>query len=392
MPKFHTHCISALSVALALFYASDAGARPGQALDSVADEWPRLLEPGEGLADRTACALLLSKRVKGETYFADKDFAAHVVSLSDSPTYVPASLVKTAQEKIGGLIERFKARGFGPRAYIYALIEAEEFSIMTGSRARDSKSRRHTIIWDEEDRRYQYLSIVSSDDPMVIGVPADLEYRPLKPPRDSQVMIIGVSSNGEHGLSNTMGLAHEIAHGTEPPTSSSHGCMMWREARADILASIITGESEVVVDGEVVRDLANPLVKTMDDLIPSAHSYHVNSEAISGFLYLLKTRMGDRFIADFVKWMDKTPSQYLPQILVKDGDPMQRFDAPGAPALLAADEATALVMIESNLRLFKGLFLRWLDAQAIKQNDKSALRALAESQFKFGSRSLDQTP
>ena len=60
-----------------------------------------------------------------------------------------------------------------------------------------------------------------------------------------KIFFLPSMSDSHHALDYKFMTAHEIAHATEIPTS--HKSLIWREARADILAYLITDKTKMKV-------------------------------------------------------------------------------------------------------------------------------------------------
>lgn len=145
-----------------------------------------------------------------------------------------------------------------------------------------------------------------------------------------KVLFLPAITDVHHSLDYKSMLAHELAHATE--NENSHQSILWREARADIMAYFITADTEArlppgtklevmdsegnftVKEVEIIRSLKNPTVKKVTDVVPHSSAQHTNSQIISSFLYELSQKEGQAEVVDFIKWMDDDRTNLIPNI------------------------------------------------------------------------------
>ena len=142
-----------------------------------------------------------------------------------------------------------------------------------------------------------------------------------------KVFFLPMINEKSHSLDFKFIIAHEIAHTTEP--DSTTWPMLWREARADYLAYFLTGETKMRVppgtEVEVmdkagvitrkkvdsVRDIASPEVKKLSEVRPSMQFFHDNSTLFSSMLLDMEKEFGKEASLDLIRWMDLHDKSYF---------------------------------------------------------------------------------
>lgn len=153
-----------------------------------------------------------------------------------------------------------------------------------------------------------------------------------------RILVLPASTASYHSLQNRFIVSHELAHETE--NQKSHQDLMWREARADFLAYVTTGETEVIFpegiklalvrsDGSIyeetvtkARSLTEPTIASSAEIMPHLAAYHHNSQIISSVLFELGQKLGRKKMIEFVQWMDKQEGpRAIPKLIAKPKNP-----------------------------------------------------------------------
>lgn len=183
-----------------------------------------------------------------------------------------------------------------------------------------------------------------------------------------RTLLLKALNEDYNSVFSSFSIAHELAHDTE--VSNSPRSLIWIEARADFLAYVVTGESQIAWPGKIgalafdesgkmfvtdlptKRSLSRPRVKRIKNLLPNVSAYHENSELISGFLYRLGGRFGLEVPLAFIKWMDQqAPIEKLDLETYLVGDKKAEY----GPAVSRAWGEV--------VNSFFDLFVKWLSLQ-----------------------------
>jgi len=130
----------------------------------------------------------------------------------------------------------------------------------------------------------------------------------------AMVMVLPVLDGAQSASSSRFVIAHEYAHLTEGRNLKF--VPLWQETRADLIASLITGETGFyfpnfaqfdepvqIVEGTRSRTLEADELKRASQHVKE-ENYHFNSEILSQFLFKAQQAVERPVILDFIKWFD----------------------------------------------------------------------------------------
>lgn len=247
-----------------------------------------------------------------------KGFNLRVVGVTGKKaTFEPLQLYRRAKSLGGAYVANFEHLGFKFPAGLEFIIETHPGAVTVG------KTPFHGAGWASQKMGHAFMAFDGSN----LKLPG-LVGRSKLNSNGQRVVFLGAVNEKQHALDFPLGVAHEIAHATEP--LNSNPSLIWREARADFLGYLVSGESQVrmpaqvkaksgsLTSGKVIttRDIAQPTVKTPDQGRASLTSYHKNSMIVSSLLHDLSQKLGRDEAVAFVKWMDALPPEHqVPMLL-----------------------------------------------------------------------------
>jgi hypothetical protein len=333
----------------------------------------------------------LISRIK-PAYKNDK-FDVRILSskVSDN-SFSPQQLKERTIQEVGSIQNSFLNLGFTFRSYLQVLIEAQPKVIGSLGVSENGK-----IGWKEE---------VST--PWVgnarefIGIPNFLGERELFVGKTDKsgfddmprFLVLPAVTKSYHSLQNTFVVAHEIAHETENP--SSHRSLIWREARADFLAFVATGETDVLFsegvdlelvksDGTIykqrvtkVRSLNSPTVAKVADLMPKLGAYHHNSQIISSALFEISNQLGQARAISFVRWMDSLGvADIVPDLEPAPKNDKEDFKPKANIEYIDESNFDSVKnAITGNLARIGDLFRKWVITNNLTAREKSLLQSI----------------
>ncbi len=264
--------------------------------------------------------------------YSDHRFNVRILSQSASQnTFSPSKLFERTVREVGTLMDAFNVLGFSFTSYLQILVEAHPHAIRFLGLSPDSH-----LSWKNIELGTPWIGSSKS----MIGIPGVFggnkifEGRHEKGDfeRDPEIFVIPAYSDTYHFVTNRFVLAHELAHQTE--NVKSHRDLFWREARADYLAYLATGQTDFILpeaanvnlskqNGETyqvkvnrIRSLRRPVVASLNEAMPDLDLYHFNSQLISSAMYVLGQKLGEGRMIDFIDWMDhQTPRKKLRQLV-----------------------------------------------------------------------------
>lgn len=129
------------------------------------------------------------------------------------------------------------------------------------------------------------------------------------------VLYLRFFTESEHALDQPFILAHELAHLTEP-SHLINKSLLWREARANVLASMVSGEKMTIypegtqIHGEVLTNhvmavnLWEPQVNHIQEVIADLRASHLNATLLGSFLFRFGQAFGRDSLVELIHWMD----------------------------------------------------------------------------------------
>lgn len=115
----------------------------------------------------------------------------------------------------------------------------------------------------------------------------------------------GRRSDGFYYTDSLFVIAHELSHTTQ--SRNTRRILTWREAYADILAYLVTKSDSVAF---FRRSLFQPTIRTTKEA--NWKNYHVNSQLLSHWMYLVYQRLGQDSLVKLVNWIESLPAEKLP--------------------------------------------------------------------------------
>lgn len=246
-----------------------------------------------------------------------------------SMPFSPAHLLERTVSDTKKILSTYESFGFTPQYYIHTLVECHPGALKIMC----------AITHKWRDSTHQDTSIISN---YFVGVPnrwgrnRNFEEAVMvlnSPSLYGVSLILTAYSEEDHSLQTDLPIAHELAHTTEPIESFKNP--LWVEARADFLAYISTGHTEVIFPSElfksialtskyvVIRSLSRPAISHLSKVVHDPLYYHINSQVFSSLLYGMSITIGEKHAVDFVKWMDQQKqddiiSKYEPKPEIQD--------------------------------------------------------------------------
>ncbi|MDB5037510.1 MAG: hypothetical protein JWQ35_1038 [Bacteriovoracaceae bacterium] len=277
--------------------------------------------------------LLMGPKI-GVTAFTSPKFDIKIIGkLTRSSKYEPLILREETIKVVSDLLDRFSKLGFKQQVFLKILIEAQP------NMSAYFRKKRSSWMLRTDSADDWFSPWVGGDDLHYAGVPGlfggthHFQGRILSEgfSQSPRFLFLPVIDSSTHVLENEAMVAHELAHATQ--IESSHNSELWQEARADILAYLVTGKTQFsfprphkittmnsdgiwfLKDFEVIRDLKEPRIKTVADILPSIVEKHWNSQIFSNFLYEFSIHTSDQDLVDFIHFMDFHPPEVLPRLV-----------------------------------------------------------------------------
>lgn len=331
----------------------------------------------------------LVSRVK-PTYQATS-FDLRILSTDRRKTvFLPKVLRARAIQEVTDLQSAYRQIGFSFRSFVQVLVEAHP-----GAMGQLGLSESGKFIWKD----------TAGDTPWVgsaiqfIVIPGLFRDRDLFVGRTHRkgfqdkprILAIPAVTSTYHSIENRFLIAHELAHLTE--NSHGHRDLMWREARADFLAFLTTGHTDVVLpegielemvrkDGSIfkqkvttVRSMSQPSIASVGELWPSLGAYHRNSQILSSALYNLEQMISRDRAIEFVKWMDRLEgTEVIPYLEPKPTELDPDFQAePNTEYINNKDLIAVRSSITDHLKRVGHLFRRWAEEADLALNERTVL-------------------
>lgn len=317
--------------------------------------------------------------------YRSSQFDLRVVSESASRNaFSPAALTKRSIGDLKSMYGAFAALGFRANTFMQVLVESHPDAVGSARFSSDGK-----VNFGSSAGRTPWVHNFSA----FIGLPnlfggKSLFFGKLTSRYSKEtpgILFLPAVTETYHTLQNRFMIAHEIAHVMEAPTS--HRDLLWREARADFLAYIITGQTSIDFpegheleimqpNGDIekqtvrmVRSLRTPTIESVSSLIPHLSAYHFNSQLISSALYSISQKLGRERALDLVRWMDThSGADAVPFLLARDekseskeNDPNDYVDGENKDAVRAA--------VRARVNRFAGLFRKWASESNLNADD-----------------------
>lgn len=305
-------------------------------------------------------------------------------------TFSPATLRERTIQEIGDLQSSYREMGFSFRSFIQVLVEAHP-----GAMGQLGLSESGKIIWNDTAGNTPWVGNARE----FIGIPGLFGRLDLFVGRTDKkgfedmprILALPAVTSTYHSIQNRFVISHELAHETENP--QGHRDLMWREARADFLAFLTTGQTNVVfpegielklmrADGSTykqkvttVRSMSQPTVTSVSELWPSLEAYHHNSQILSSALYKVAQAMGRNHAIEFVKWMDRFgEDDAIPYLEPKPTEPGPDFQPKVNTEYVDHNDINAVrSSITEHLNRVGQLFRRWATEADLAPNERAIL-------------------
>lgn len=318
---------------------------------------------------------ILVSRIR-PTYVSDS-FDVRIVSdsLFKGNVFSPTALREQTINTIFSMQAAFRDMGFNFQSYIQVLVEAHTNAIKQLVLEENHKEK-----WVNHESNTPWVNYMGE----LIGIPNILGFSSVFFGKSNnmgfsnmpRILVLNAFSKTYHFLSNRYIIAHELGHITE--IKSSHLSLIWREARADLLAYLMTGETRAFIPEGIImetvrsngityketkttiRSLLDPTVPSIDFIYPYINAYHYNSEIISSTLYEMSQKLGTQKLIDFILWMDglKDTNLLIPKLepLPESKDDKSK---PGIQYVNSKNSTEVREAIRSHMLKFGHLLRQW---------------------------------
>lgn len=269
----------------------------------------------------------------------DKMEAIHIVSQTAMSQGRYQSLRRRTEEVIGPVAEKLRSYGFVPQGPLYIIVENHPQTVLVRQNGGQVGGR------GQWGKRLSVFPGMAGENAQ-LGIPGPMGEMTWvghlggRRAETRKFLLFSALTENYHTLDNKFMVAHEWAHTTEPLQQPMG--RIWREARADLLAYLATGETALRIprklaeeEGQVdrlaneekvhnsfeegqnsltrgptttetvtLRSLREPTMRRFSGAVSAQLSAHLNSQIISSALYAVARAFGDRALADFIHWMD----------------------------------------------------------------------------------------
>lgn len=323
--------------------------------------------------------------------YSDPRFDVRILSTGVSRnTFSPAQLKTAAIQEIQDLQSAYIEMGFSFRSYLQVLVEAHPNAMGTLGLSEEGR-----IIWTDTAVATPWVGNARE----FIGIPNIFGRRSLFLgqidkhgfPDMPRFLALPAVSSTYHSIQNKFVTSHELAHETE--NTESHKDLMWREARADFLAYVTTGQTDVVFpegielelvrpDGTtykqkvtIARSLSHPTIASLDSIFPHLAAYHHNSQIISSALFNIAQRLGNNRAVELVKWMDRQQGEdIIPYLEPKPPGTETEFEPKAYTEYIDHNDLAAVrAAIKDHLNKIGQFFRRWLNESTLTQDEKNTI-------------------
>jgi len=305
------------------------------------------------------------------------NFDVRVISTAvKNNTSSPVVLKETAINEVRSLQDSMTKLGFRFRSYIQVLVEAHPNAVR-----RLDLDENGNLTWVDITGVSPWVGNARE----LIGLPGITGKhnffmgRTKKMGFDDQprFLLLTAVSKTDHSLYNRLVVAHELGHETE--NSNSHRSLIWREARADLLAYLVTNQTDLIYqegltlemvrkDGTFykekrvkIRSIKDPYMRSIKDIQPHISAYHYNSEIISSALYQVAHRLGRDKLVKFIHWMDKIEGKNrIPMLEAKLEEVNSDFQPePNVEYINYKSTPEMRSAIESQIHMVTALIIKW---------------------------------
>jgi hypothetical protein len=308
---------------------------------------------------------------------ANYQFDVRVIAKSPfHASFAPRELLSTAQQQVSKHLQRLRDLGFDEMPFLNVLLEAHPGAIMGLTDEGGGN-----FIWTPIQRRSPFLTNARE----LLGFKSFLGTTVFMPkiqkdrfghyPR----ILILQAKESHHFIFDDSILAHEIAHLAEP-FGVTH--RLWLEARADFLAFLMTGQTQLKTAGDmelekmdaagnlrnekitIIRDLAAPLVRNLAEVRPGTEAYHDNSLILSSFLFENYRLLGRERALELLETLDIV-AQGLPE--VRDArDPSKHLSH--RPVFVDNKKPeTVRKALQDNLKIFGLAIRKWTERNCTRE-------------------------
>jgi|GEM_PF-7018585 len=283
------------------------------------------LELGAAAPDQVKLSIrdrLLLIKSKIVPVFQNRDFELRIVHNKDNPNLEqsPVDLQNRIISAMKQAATFFRENGLEAQSYVQVVAEANQGGVKYAlNRDGEKELPSENLVslqvpfigpYLVESLKFRIVlpGLLKPEVPMLEKtMTADHRY-------SAMVMVLPVLDGAQSASSSKFVIAHEYVHLTEGRNLKF--VPLWQETRADLIASLITGEtgfyfpnfaeineSVQIVEGTRSRTLEADELRRASQHIEEK-SYHFNSEILSQFLFKAQQAVKKPVILDFIKWFD----------------------------------------------------------------------------------------
>lgn len=342
------------------------------------------------ISDNLDAYLSRLKPVYSNTAFNVRIFSKSILRNSFSP----AGLKTRVVSDLNDLVSSYTEMGFLLNSFLQVLVEAHhnataDLGFKNGQiRFIDRSSN---TPWVGNVRNFVGIPNVFGGWSLFTGILEKNSFVNL--PR---ILVLPAMSSTHHSIEDKFIIAHELAHVTQ--NDLSHSDLMWLEARADFLAYLTTGQTEVYFpdgieidivsnDGSItkkvvktVRSISNPTISNIDQIFINLNAYHHNSQIISSTLFEIAQSLGRERSIELIKWMDAIEGdQIISNLKPKSIASIDNSDSKVNEEYIDDNNLNLVIIaIKDHLARIGNLFRQWVNQSTLETKDRETVFSILE--------------